>query len=582
MPHVNPLPLTSDEAGTSINPGSRLDSRLEMLQWQPVLFAEQPRRWDLMKLRAGRCSRTLRLRVHRNHGFEATAGPMAPFLAFGNQQAEYLYSDYDDSLNFPFSGPADAEVIWLDYSRYFSRLSAPEFAAWLRGRMLALRELSDSPIVLVNWPEHSSYSDAVRLCFKDQPVSGLVVGSLEAVRARLETRFFDERMLAVSGTRLSDAASILIARELACRWIPASVAPRLKAVAVDLDHTLFAGVLGEDGPEGVALAPGHRLLQEYLLELRTGGLFLALVSRNNESDVQRLFAQRKDFPLRWEDFSARQIHWGSKAESLARVAEVLRIAVDAILYVDDNPGELASVAQAHPGLRLAHAATDPLLTRRALEYYPGIWSRGDAGADAIRVKDLEVDQERQQVLKEAGSQADYLRSLAVCLVFSLNDRAATRRVHELSQKTNQFNLALKRLSESEVERRFDLPGCKVVTIRLSDRLSDSGVIGALIAREEAEAIVVEELCISCRALGRGLEDTMVAKALSAAWPQWPPKPLLFERATGPRNDPAREWLRHVAGDASDAALNCVLVPLNFLENRPEDALLNIRIERANE
>lgn len=578
----NPLPLASEEALATTNAASGLDSRLEVLKWQSVLFAEQPRRWDLMKLPARRCSRALRLRVHRNHGFESTASAVTRFLAFGNWQAEFVYSDYDDSLNFRLGGPADAELIWLDYSHYVSRLSTPEFAAWLRQRMLALRQLTDSSIILVNWPEHPAYSDAVRQSFEDQPVPGLVVGSLDAVRARLETRLFDERMLPVSGTRLSDAASILIARELACRWIPATVAPRLKVVAVDLDHTLFAGVLGEDGPEGVVLAPGHRLLQEYLLELRAGGLFLALVSRNNESDVQQLFAQRKDFPLRWEDFSARQIHWRSKAESLAKVAEVLRIAVDAILYADDNPGELASVAQAHPGLRLAHAAGDPSLTRRVLEYYPGLWSRGDAGADAVRVKDLDVSQERREILRQAASKSDYLRSLAISLVFSLNDRAATRRVHELSQKTNQFNLALKRLSEPEVERRFKLPGCKVVTIHLADRLSDSGVIGALIAREEAEAIVVEELCISCRALGRGLEDIMVAKALSAAWPQWPRKPLLFERAIGPRNDPAREWLRSVAGDFSDAAIDRVPVPLNFLDNRPEDALLDVRIERADE
>lgn len=557
-----------------------LDARLERLEWQPVLFAEQPRRWELMRLPLGRCPRTLHLRVHRNHGFESTASVMAPFLAFWNSEAGFAYSDYDDSLNFGVDGPAEAEIIWLDYSRYIARTAAPEFAAWLRQRMLALRKLTDHPIVLVNWPEHPVYSNAVQEALEDHAVSGLIVGSLEASRARLGKRLLDERMLPVSGSRLSDAASILIARELACRWIPAAIAPRLRAVALDLDDTLFAGVLGEDGPEGVMLTSGHRSLQEYLLELRRGGLFLALVSRNEERDVQQLFSRRNDFPLRWEDFSARQIHWRSKAESLEKVAQVLRIGMDAILYVDDNLGELATVANAHPGLRLIHAPSDALLSRRVLEYFPGIWSHGDAGADVVRVKDLDANQERQEILSQATSQADYLRSLQVSLVFRLNQRAVLRRVHELCQKTNQFNLALKRFNEAEIERRFQFPDSKVVTIRLADRLSDSGIIGALFAREEAEAVVVEELCISCRALGRELEDVMVAKALDTAWPQWPGKQLVFEQATGPRNDPARQWLRRVAGDAWDAARNRIQVPLSFLDDRPEYALLDIKIERT--
>jgi len=285
--------------------------------------------------------------------------------------------------------------------------------------------------------------------------------------------------------------------------------------------------------------------------------------------------------LRWEHFTAHQIHWGSKAESLGAVAQELQIGLDAILYLDDNSGELAMVADAHPGLCLAHAHSDAALTRRVLEYFPGIWSRGDQGADALRVKDLESERERREILRHASNWADYLRSLQVRLVFRLNPGAALGRIHELSQKTNQFNLALKRYSQAEVERRLQNPASKIVTIEMSDRLSDGGIIGALFAREETEAIVVDELCISCRALGRRLEDVMVAKALDTAWPQWPNKQLLFEQVSGPRNGPAREWLRGVAGDGWDPAATRLQVPLSFLNHRPEYALLDIRIERTN-
>jgi FkbH-like protein len=552
------------------------------LDWQPVLFAEQPRRWELMKLPAGDCSCTLHLRIHRNHGFEGTASAMIPYLALRDWRPQFAYSDYDDSLNFRLDAPAQVEIVWLDYARYAARTPVPEFAAWLKQRMLALRQLTDSPIVLVNWPEQSAYAKAVQEAFKDHAVPGLLIGSLEPIRARLGERFMDERMLRVSGSRLSDAASILIARELACRWIPAVIAPRLKAVALDIDDTLFAGVLGEDGPEGVVLTAGHRALHVYLLELRQSGLFLALVSRNQESDVRRLLSVRNHFPLQWEHFSARQIHWGSKAESLKAVADTLQIGTDGILYVDDNLGELAAAADAHPDLCLAHAHSDALLTRRALEYFPGIWSQSDQGADALRVKDLDSNLQRKEVLRQARTRADYLRSLEVALVFQLNPRAALGRVHELSRKTNQFNLALKRFSEAEIERRLQSPDSKIVTIRLADRLADSGIVGALFAREEVEAIVVEELCISCRALGRELEDVMVAKALETACPRLLQKALVFEQAAGPRNDPARQWLRRVAGDAWDPSASRVGVPLTFMNPRPEYSFLDIKVERTNE
>jgi len=575
------MPLSMSRPFSPAAEASGLDPRLQRMEWLPALFAEQPRRWELIKLPTQRSSHAVHVRVHRNHGFESTASAVVPYLALRDWQPEFSYSDYDDSLTFRIEAPAELDIVWLDYCRYVARTPAPQFAAWLRQRVLTLRQLTDTPIILVNWPEQSVYANSVREAFENHAVPGLLLGSLEPVRARLGDRLLDERMVAVSGTRLSDAASILIARELGCRWIPAAIAPRLKAVALDLDDTLVAGVLGEDGPEGVVLTPGHRALQEYLFELRQSGLFLALVSRNEESDVQRLLSLRDDFPLKWEHFSARQIHWGSKAESLEAVAGALRIGMDAMLYVDDNLGELAKVANAHRDLCLAHANTDAFLTRRVLEHFPGLWSRGDGGADIVRVGDLEANTERDKILAQSTDRAGYLRSLQVPLVFQLNPCAHLGRIHELSQKTNQFNLALKRFTEAEIERRLQSPGCKVVTVRLADRLSDSGIIGALFAREEAEAIVVEELCISCRALGRELEDIMVAKALETACPQRPGKPLLFEQAAGPRNDPARQWLRRVAGEVWDPSASRVGVPLSFMNPRPECSLLDIKIERTN-
>src|SRR5204863_8283441 len=133
--------------------------------------------------------------------------------------------------------------------------------------------------------------------------AGARVADLRPIASKLGARFLDERAAKFSGTRLSDAACVQTARQLACHWAPASLQPRLKAVALDLDHTPYEGVLGEDGLD-VRLTPGHQALQRHLAGLRDQGIFLALVSRNEEADVRRLFESRTDFPLRWEHFSA--------------------------------------------------------------------------------------------------------------------------------------------------------------------------------------------------------------------------------------------------------------------------------------
>jgi FkbH-like protein len=515
-------------------------------QWETVLFAERPARLELLKLQAPWPVTPVTIRVHRNHSFEHVAAASGAWFAWWGRATGFLYSDYDDSLSFAFDNAQSAqlELIWLDLKRYQGRFESADLADWISGRVTTLRARVSTPIVLAAVGDDETLHE--RLSITVRGVPGTHVADLRPLAAKLGAQFFDERTARFSGTRLSDAACVLAARELACRWAPAMLMPRIKAVALDLDHTLYEGVLGEDG-ERVRLTPAHEGLQQFLVSLRDRGIFLALVSRNEAEDVRQLFARRSDFPLKWEHFSATAVSWGSKADGIRQVARTLRIGEDAILFLDDNPGELAGVVAELPTLATAHALPDAAMTRRLLEYHPGLWAWERGAADSLRATDLAAETERARLATQATDPQEYLRCLQVTMLVEVNPRQQLARLHELSQKTNQFNLNLQRFSEVTLAQALAAPDHRIALISLRDRLSDSGPIGLLVARREQDTVAILELAISCRALGRRLEDLMVAEAVRAVLAGLPASRIEFLHRTGPRNKPAREWLARLTG-----------------------------------
>ena len=555
---------------------SVLDSRLKLLLAQRVLFQPQPIRVELLAAELPEPTTPVHVRVHRNHAFEQCATVIPNWMCLRGWSPQFHLSDYDDSLCFQFKGDADVELIWLDFFRY-KQMSMAAFATWLRDRIGYLREYSTSPILFVNWAENADLAAAVQQTFDHMPVSGTLVVNMATVTNRLGDRWLDERAAKFSGSRLSDRASMLLARELACHWLPAVIAPRLKALVVDLDNTVYSGVLGEDGADGVQLTDGHRQLQSYLLELRNSGIFLALASRNEPVDVEELFRRRADFPLRWEHFSSRRVNWQPKSQAVQEIANELRIGTDAMLFLDDNIGELAQVGAALPELHLLHAESDPAATLRAVNYFPGLWSPGVTTADRLRIQDLESARERHTLLQAASSPAEYFRSLQVELILALRPLSQAQRILELSCKTNQFNLALQRFNAAEIVRRLNDPNSPIVTIQMRDRLSDSGIVGALFCQISPDTLIVDELVISCRALGRNLEDLMIAEALKLACPILGDRRMIFHATQGLRNGPARSWLQRAAGRQLQPGSQTIEVSPTFRQSRPEFSAVRVRV-----
>ncbi len=529
-----------------------IDATLRRAEALPVLFAERPARLALQKLPPADPGTLapLRVNVWRNHAIESLLPLAAPYLQYAGWQASFALSDYDDSLGLAGHAAADLELVWLDPGHYAQPLESADTQAWLAQRLRTLRGLTHAPIVLASWTQ--SPDGAARLQALADAIAGTYWADLGAVASAAGVPLTDTRTAAVAGTPLANAAQALIARHLACRWIAGAVLPPVKAIALDLDQTLHAGILGEDGVAGVQLTPAHALLQSQLRELRAGGVFLALVSRNEHADARALFEQRTDYPLRWSDFSAIEVSWDDKVQALARIAKALRIAPDAILFVDDNPGELAGAA-ALPGLHLLHAGADVAVTARALAFQPGLWRWRVGADDAGRVADLAANAQREALAANAADDGDYLRSLQLTLALDYDATAQRARAAELCRKTNQFNLSLRRFGEAEVAELMDSADACVATMRMSDRLSDSGVIGVLVARRSARTLRVEELCVSCRALGRRMEDTLVLSSLARMPLLEGCDQVVFVLADGPRNQPARDWLQQLLGLESPPA-----------------------------
>lgn len=544
-------------------------------QAQESLFTHQPSRLALQNIGQNVSpSRTFTVNVWRNHAIEPVLSLARAYQSYGRYTVEYRMGDYDDALIFDGHQPADIELFWIDSSRYLVKVELEEWLEWLTDRVKSMRAISTAPIIVGTWLHNDG--DALRLSEMLDAIPNVFFANLREVCDENDVTFLDLRTAVIAGTPLSNQAQLLLARKLACHWMPATVFPPIKALALDLDNTLHAGILGEDGIHGVQLTEGHKLLQQSVKSMQQRGIFITLVSRNEQADVESLFASRNDYPLCWEDFSATEISWGDKGSALERIAAALRISPDAVLFVDDNPGELASAIARLPSIHTAYATPDALQTKRVIEHYPGLWRWKIVADDTKRVQDLKANAERENLLKEIKNQSDYFRSLQTTLDFRYDPVDQLVRLADLCNKTNQFNLSIRRLNQAQLAEYMARPNACVASVRMSDRLSDSGVIAVIVAERQSNLLMVEEVCISCRAMGRELEDALILEAIRGMVVLDGCDHIIFRAQSGPRNAPAFEWLSRLIHNGNVVEEGDHPVPIGRLVDfvQPDGVLLN--------
>lgn len=483
-------------------------------------------------------SHNIRISVYRNHSFELVEHTISPYLDFADIKAEFIYSDYDDSLSFfNLDTTTDLMILWLDIERY----KINQVNGFIEERLKALRLIYKKPII-------AAFLGAD---FTDYG-SDIINYSFEKHQTELGNDFYDLRLESLSGTKMSPKTCLAVSRDLGLNYIPSLISPNLKAIIVDLDNTLYHGVLGEDGYEKIRLTDGHIALQKKLLELKAQGFFLCIASKNMEEDVREMLLKREDFPLKADSFTKIMCSWNPKADSIHAIAEFLNIGTDSMLFVDDNPGELISVNSQIPNIKFLLAQPEATKTLEILENYPGLLKLRTEFEDSIRSIDLEANEERKQ-LKTSLSEADYIRSLDINLLFEVNNKQQIPRISELSNKTNQFIFNYKRFSITEVEELMERSKSAVVTVSLSDRLSNSGIIGVCIAEKYDDVMEILDCYVSCRALGRGIDELIVKGAIKVIQQYLDTNKVHVNFQKGSRNVPAEMFInKHLSESLIDA------------------------------
>jgi FkbH-like protein len=524
-----------------------------------VLAAPSLKRADLLRLVEPPGLSQLPLQVHRNYAFELIGSVLPPFLWLSRLRSTIVYGDYDDSLSFTNIDPAAVHIISLDFERYGEQAYSVDFSEWLAGRLENLRGKTERPIIVSNWPSEKPYAERFNLELEkiaDRLPSIFVWDTVEIFR-NMPDEFFDLRNAIAKGTRLSNSACIELARSLGLVRLPSTLLPRIRAIAVDLDNTLYDGVLGEDGIEGVHISAQHEAIHKELLRLRGEGVFLAVLSKNDERDFVQLCQRRSDFLLKPAHFSAISIGWQSKSQGLVHIAEQLHVGVDSILVVDDNSGEIAQIRATHANTPLLYSRF-PAQTLFWLRYYPALNGYRANSTTPLRVRDLEASRQRD-LLRASTSGSEYLREIQIEITYALNPVRFRGRLAELSQKTNQFNTGLKRFSEVEVAHRLETPSHCTISVSMRDRFSDSGIIGAIFARVDGGRLIIDEVSVSCRALGRNIESPMIALALAPMIDRYGLSDVAFWFREGVRNLPARMWLSSFTGvqDISNESVTAV-------------------------
>ncbi len=288
-----------------------------------------------------------------------------------------------------------------------------------------------------------------------------------------------------------------------------------KCAVVDLDNTLWGGVIGEDGMNGIQLDDGlpgafHHELQQALLELTERGVLLAVCSKNNPDDALQALNTHPGMLLRETHFAALRINWEEKARNLEEIAAELNIGVDALAFIDDNPVERQNVRLRLPEVAVLELPDDVAGWAAAVREAPVFQRLQLSSEDARRGEMYARQRERKQLEQSHGSPEDFLRSLEQEVEIAPLSGVNLARIAQLTQKTNQFNLTTRRYSEPEIESLAARPGASVWALTVRDRFGDNGLTGVAILLRDGDDCVIDALLLSCRVIGRTVETALLA------------------------------------------------------------------------
>lgn len=346
---------------------------------------------------------------------------------------------------------------------------------------------------------------------------GVEILPVSELRARCGARIWEDARMWFHARQHPSMDALPVLAEYMVRIASAKLIPPKKVCVLDLDNTLWGGIIGEDGLHGIELGPpsargeAFAAFQAYLKELKDRGILLCVCSKNNEDDAVLPFEKHDAMVLKKEDFICFSANWKPKSESILKMASDLNLGLDSFVFIDDNPAEVAEVKSLLPQVESLLLPDDPadfvsFLSRKKLFDVLDV-SQDDAKKSLMYKQNIE----RERARAEYSNVDDFLKSLNMQCVCSGIDSANIARVSQLILKTNQFNLTTRRETERQIGEFASNTANYAKCFRLTDKFGDNGVVGVALASVPPNSGVLEidSFLLSCRVLGRGLEDLML-------------------------------------------------------------------------
>ncbi len=366
-------------------------------------------------------------------------------------------------------------------------------------------------------------------------------------------RFYSNKRWYLGGLRFSVVGEKLIAEELE-RILDAQVVARKKCLLLDLDNTLWGGVVGEEGLQGIQLSESgegarYKDFQRRVRQLGGMGVILGIVSKNNESDVFEVFERHEHMVLKKEDFARLKINWSAKPQSIAEVAQDLDIGIDSLVFIDDSPVEREAVRTALPEVTVPEFPADTCELSAFLEqvYKDCFFTLESTEEDRRRTESYLANAKRAIERSAAASIDEFLAALRTKISLGKLRDDDVPRAAQLTQKTNQLNLTTRRYTEQQVQGFRTTPGMAVSIASVADKYGDNGKVFLSIVRKlSADTAELDTFLMSCRVMGRFIEDQLLDQLVKELRADGVSK-LRVQLVPTKKNAPARGFIERLAG-----------------------------------
>lgn len=480
-------------------------------------------------------------------------------------------------------GDMDAVVLMLDekalhppaelLERDAHRQAIDNASAYIKRLVDTVRQRFSCPIILativIDPGEMISLADgylhgAYRRFVTD--VNAVIIGMAEAGKTILWD--LDHLAAAIGRRRWCDPVSRHVAKSPFAVSLAPIVADNLcatlagvfgkarRGLILDLDNTLWSGVIGDDGLAGINIGQGdavgeaHLAVQRYALELRRRGIVLAVCSKNDDAIAREPFHSHPDMLLKEEHVAVFQANWNDKATNIASIAKTLNLGCDAFVFLDDNPAERARVRQELPEVAVPELPEDPAWFVTCLASAGYFETPRLNSEDLLRAKSYQDNARRAEIQSSVGNYEEHLASLDMTLTVAPFDAIGRPRIVQLIGKSNQFNLTTRRYQEADVATIESDPDAIGLQFRLSDTFGDNGMICVVVLRRHSTFMCIDTWLMSCRVLERGVEQAVLNEIVTQT-KQVGLDTVLGEYILTKRNDMVRDHYRKLGFEAAE-------------------------------